>query len=550
VNLGKDKVVEYRFRAKGSKKYTHVNAYGPERYVTVTGGRGLTLTRSNGLSARCARDTLVRRRARATRDFAQRGLYMHGRRFSSWLSWRKAAVLATIPLLVVGLFLPLGESARADDAAGPTPSGIVSSVNGLWAVVDDLVSSPAVLDYDHPDLTVTGRLRLYDPVSKTYVAHSGGYAAVNFEMLTRSAPVAEDGSFTVTVPAMARIRATPWTARLVWVPDAATKAAFGEDFPVPAALATWPVPATQSFWRLRLDQSKFTVKAPAQVLISGTLERLVHDVWTPQPKVSVYVTSTTYGTHTDAKGRFAFTWPVDTDVVHGSIVAGDFLTQFTTYEARPLAVVDVDVIPTSKLTLDFATVSKWRVFRARGRLSYDLTAAPRARNKVLLQRSADGKTGWTTVHSMRTALNGTYDESVQLADVSGHYRVAFPGSSTVQASNARGYQLSRRQTRIASFRFSPTKLKYDDPAKVRGVIQVRTAAGTWVKLGKRVKVDIVRQSSKTSPYHYVTKRWTRSTGAFSFTVRPHTKGYWSVIWRTNSTTLVNAVSPRVRVSFI
>jgi hypothetical protein len=306
----------------------------------------------------------------------------------------------------------------------------------------------------------------------------------------------------------------------------------------------------QSFWRIRLDQTKIIVKAPALTTMSGTLERQVAGVWTPQPNIQVVDGYGAHGAKTNANGRFSVTFPWDTDG-DVRVIAGDYSTMFTTWAARPVGVATLDVIPTSKVELSSTLVSQWRVFRARGRLTYNTGAAPPLPHNVQLQRSANGRTGWTKVRTIRTEPNGTFDASVQLASVSGHYRVVFPGSSTVQASKSRAYTLSRRETRIASFGFTPTKLKYDDPVRVRGVIQVRTAAGTWVKLGKRVKVDLVLQATKdvNGGHQYVAKRWTGSTGAFSFTFRPHFHGYWAVIWRTGGTTLVNAHSRPARVTF-
>jgi hypothetical protein len=405
------------------------------------------------------------------------------------------------------------------------------------------VSSPAVLDYEHPTLTVTGRLRLYDPVAKTYLAPSGGTANVSFASTARSSAVAADGTFSVTVPTNSYLQDTPWTAYLSWTPDAATRAAFGEAFG--RSFASWSVPATASSWRFVMDKPSITVKEPAGVTLSGRLDRLVGGVWTPKPDVRVRVGQLPWET-TNGDGRFSFSF-VPTGDFTAQVQAGDGYKLFTTYAASPVGVVDLDVVPQSELTLTLTTVSAARVFHAHGRLSYNTNAAAPAIHSVRFQKSVNGRTNWRTVRTIQTELNGIYDAKVQLGSVTGYYRVVFPESSSIQGSSTFLFVLSRAETRIGHLSITPTTIDKGDYVTFSGNVQKRLASGTYSRLGKRVKVDVTYRRSLSDTKGVVSSHWTDSTGSFSFKKRVSSAGYWSVQWRSTIENLVNAYGPERRI---
>jgi hypothetical protein len=466
-----------------------------------------------------------------------------------------AATLAAVALAVV----PIGEVAQAAGAPvsaldatptpTPTPTGIVSPVTGRIAVVEDFVSSPAVPDYDHPYLTVSGRLRIYDPATSSYAAHSGGTAFVlpNQWYSGHEARVATDGTFSVTFRVEGMVPAQPWTAKLYWTPDAETVTAFGSAFGS-GLMKTWPLTGAASSWRVLVDQTDVTVKEPGSVRLTGAVQRRVNDVWQNEPNITVYG-APGYAT-TNATGNFALTTTPTYDGTISVTLEGIRLL-FVRIDENPSARVRVDVVPASKLSWTHRTVSADRSVLVRGRLSYTRYNAPDAQRTIYLQRSVNGKTDWSTQGFVQTYDElYQFEDNVRVKNVSGYFRLLYKGGTAVQGSTSPVYQLTRKETRVAKLSITPAKIKKGDLVTFSGIVQKRTSAGSYVNLGKRVKVDVTYRSSLSDARSVVTRHWTTSSGAFSFKKRISSAGYWSVQWRSTTASLVNAYGPDRRIRFV
>lgn len=420
------------------------------------------------------------------------------------------------------------------DADGDTTSAEDTYQYELEANLTDLQATPQNPDYEHQDVTVTGGFTVTDPRTGETTPAAG--AEVDLEISDgddTTTTTGTDGRFTsvytVTDPSSATVNA--WL-RLddPWYQSRANESV--------------PVRAVQSDTRVTLDAAELDVKAGQAAKVSGTAEVYVGGAWKPLAGATVdEIWSDEFGgvasrPVTGADGRFTgqLTLP-KSGTVEVQVRSGTFL------KFGELQRVRVYVANKTSLTDFTATLNKYSELTAKGMLHTGSSKPGYADNKVELQYSADGKTGWKTMKTVTPGssdpesgapFKGTFD-----APYKGYYRAHFKGSRNWQESYSKVVYAKRTPTRITGGNASPEPVRKGRTLTYKGKLQYYSS-GAWKAYGGQ-KVKILFRPKGSSSWYDMGNATTRSDGTFSKGSTASKDGTWvAVLLYPNSTHLVSA----------
>jgi hypothetical protein len=249
---------------------------------------------------------------------------------------------------------------------------------------------------------------------------------------------------------------------------------------------------------------------------------------------------------TNSQGRFAIKagWSASTTV--SVVVQGEAHAFLNSTPTETRGLVRVTVRPATRLEWWRPTANAWRQVALDGYLALDPAATWASRSRVYLQRSADGKTGWSSVGSLVTGSDGWFQGTVATPSTRGYFRMRYLGTTTRQPSIGRTFTLARRETRIAAAKVTPTSVPKGRTITVSGRVQ-KFNGTTFVNLGSRTWVSIMfRRKGDARPDVYDDVR-TSATGAFSIKVEPMESGYWSARWFHNNSWATIAIGPETYV---
>ncbi|WP_326786673.1 hypothetical protein [Streptomyces sp. NBC_00151] len=420
------------------------------------------------------------------------------------------------------------------DADGDTTSTQDTYQYELEANLTDLRATPQNPDYGHPDVTVTGGFTVTDP--RTGDTTPAANTRVDLELSNdpdATTRTGADGRFTYTY----RVTDRSYDSVNAWLwPD--------EPSYQSRANESVEVRAVQSDTRVTLDAADLDVKAGQAAKVSGTAEVYVDGAWKPLAGATVdEIWSDEFGRVasrpvTGADGRFSgqLTLP-KSGTVEVQVRAGTLL------KTSELRTVKVHVAQKTSITNFTASLDKYVQLTAKGLLNTGRSRPAGVDNKVDLQYSADGKTGWKT---MKTVTPGSFEPGVGATfkgtfttSYKGYYRAHFKATRDFQESYSSVVHVTRTQTRITDGNASPEPVRKGRTITYKGKLQHYTS-GVWkAYAGQTVKILFKPEGS--SNWYDMGNATTRTDGTFGKGFTASKDGTWvAVLLYPNSTHLVSS----------
>ncbi|MFE1308354.1 hypothetical protein [Streptomyces sp. NPDC058755] len=422
------------------------------------------------------------------------------------------------------------------DADGDTSStqGAYGYDYWLQAHLTEFQVTPQHPDYEHQDVSVSGRYTIEDPRTGE-TSPADGQVMVSTANMGDSTKVPVDGdgrfssSYTQTYEYGGSV--SPWLYPVSTEP-------FSQDS------TNVDVDPVQSETRVTLDAAELDVKAGQAATVSGTAEVYVGGAWKPLAGANVdevwQSDIGSAGAHpvTGADGRFSGQLTMSsTGSVEVQVRSGTYV------KTSPLQTVKVYVAKKTSLTDFTATLNKYSELTAKGMLHTGSSVPAYMDNKVELQYSADGKTGWKT---MKTVVPGSSDPESGApfkgtfdAPYKGYYRAHFKGSRNWQESYSKVVYAKRTPTRITGGNASPEPVRKGRSLTCKGKLQYYSS-GVWKAYGDQ-KVKILFRPKGSTSWYDMGNTYTHSDGTFSKGFTASKDGTWvAVLLYPNSTHLVSA----------
>ncbi|MER5685618.1 hypothetical protein [Streptomyces sp. NPDC002205] len=445
-------------------------------------------------------------------------------------SWRTSTPLRLADLGAYRVVVDL------TDADGDTTTAQGTYEYELEANLTDLQATPQNPDYEHQDVTVTGGFTVTDPRTGETTPAAG--KQVDLEISNeadKTTTTGVDGRFTATYtvddPSIANVNA--------WL-------RLDEPWYQSRANQSVEVRAVQSQTRMTLDATDVYVKAGQPATVSGTAEVYVGGAWKPLAGAVVDEVwndgdggpGVASRPVTGADGRFTGNLTVPrSGRVEVQVRTGTYLG-YSGFQT-----VHVYVANKTSVTGFTATLNKYSELTAKGRLNTGTQIPSDGVNKVELQYSADGRTGWKTVKTVTPGsgdpetgapFKGTFD-----APYKGYYRAHFKGSRGFQESYSAVVYAKRTPTRITDGNASPEPVHKGRTITYKGKLQ-RYTSGAWKAYADQ-KVKILFRPKGSSTWYDMGNTYTRSDGTFSKGFTASKDGTWvAVLLYPNSTHLVSS----------
>ncbi|WP_030170356.1 hypothetical protein [Spirillospora albida] len=405
-------------------------------------------------------------------------------------------------------------------ADGATITRATGLTNCYVTSIADFESSPSVIDIDNSAMTLGGRVLRQkhrdaplEPLSGVTVNGSGGVRT----------QTGTDGSF--------RLTSSGFTSAQAYVPMQEPLCPTSRWAPAPTVIKK-PMTATAELVAPK------PVVTGTQVRIKGHVSRQglagpvrVGDVYFQV--VRNHGTATAHqvaADRTTADGAIDIAFAADASGPLTVVVADTEWLQGTTAAAGSL-----EVRHTAKITGFQAgpePLPYGDPVLASGTLK-DGDDEPIAGVPVVLEYSADGKTGWRTMFTATTSGTGQFSMSPRGITRDGYWRTRFAGNAThFPAISWSDYVDVRYRTEIFAFNASPEPAKKGKTITVRGLLHRFIPKESWAP-GAAVHIYFKPSGSTTWKQMAVTK--TASDGYFKKTFTASKDGTWMAIYKGGAT---------------
>ncbi|MGI8333739.1 hypothetical protein ACRYCC_27645 [Actinomadura scrupuli] len=262
------------------------------------------------------------------------------------------------------------------------------------------------------------------------------------------------------------------------------------------------------------------------VTLTGKLEYLSTSGWRPLAGGEVIETGSKFnGLTTDADG--AFSTPLTLD---GAAGQRDWTLDFNRWQpgdklffnaAAQTTVHAWVTAPTATAINNFkASLDTHSRLAVSGDLAGPTSPAPRP---IVIERSNDGRTGWTTVKTLQTGSAGHF-AAVFPAASAGYWRARFAGDPALAPSVSATVYAKRIATRIITFKASPTTLRKGRYFTLTGVLQHKTSS--WTAYGKQ-NVTIGYRFKGSGTWHWIKTAKTDTHGRFTIRIKASKSAYWA-----------------------
>ncbi|MFB4300542.1 hypothetical protein [Actinomadura sp. NTSP31] len=414
-------------------------------------------------------------------------------------------------------------NAQVKTADGATASTLAKFNDCYETSITDLVTQPSVIDADHSDVTVHGRLMAQksreatpEPVPNAKI-YGGGTST------TQAGP---DGSFTFTSQGQFPVTAS-YTAD---GPNCATGQVTG---------VTVAKQATELSARVTTAQP---VATGTDVEVQGKLLRHGATGLVPAPGVQLTAVVGSGATMeniplgpTAADGTFTSQFAADRPGPLAVVASGDPFLEDARAAAGTLDVRRPTVITGLKLTPNPGRYGQ--PLSISGRLGALPGALAIESAPLVAEFSTNGKTGWAAAGSGKTTSNGLFSLNSGAAKQDGYWRVRYAGNSAYMALTSNPVYVDVRYgTSIASFNASP------EPVAKGKTITVKGQLFRYLdkKLpGPGASVYLYFQPKGSSIWTQVAVVKTASSGWFSKTFKASQDGTWMAAYKGSSAYLAS-----------
>jgi hypothetical protein len=272
--------------------------------------------------------------------------------------------------------------------------------------VDDNVLTPAVLDYEHQDVTATGTLLCVDPRTGESAPWPGQCVSIQPHVSRSEGVTDEQGRY--TVPVRPPVDEYTFNDTVMLYATATVESAEGTTLSEVWTVATASYQTRQVQTTIRLDRTAVTAINGKNVTTSGTVD-LSGGAWKPLAGERVPFTDhthTQWRATTSADGRFTITITAPAPENDGPMT---YQLSPSWYERGPYlahasASVGVNVVDRSLPTWNSFQANEYSEIRVQGWMKSTGSPFP-ANTRIYLQQSANGKTGRTTPGWVQTTRN-------------------------------------------------------------------------------------------------------------------------------------------------
>ncbi|MFI6639577.1 hypothetical protein [Streptomyces sp. NPDC050504] len=166
------------------------------------------------------------------------------------------------------------------------------------------------------------------------------------------------------------------------------------------------------------------------------------------------------------------------------------------------------------------------------RATYQTTGPEYGHEKVRVERSADGRTGWKVLGVGQAALTGMnhwLNESFTVrgsGGTSGYYRVYHPTTDEYAESSSQVFRMSRTATRVTSVNAAPEPVRKGATVTVTGVLAERSGTKWKAMAGKPVQLWF--RARGTTKWKLVTKGTSGAHGRTSLRGKAGVDGTWLI----------------------
>ncbi len=420
-----------------------------------------------------------------------------------------------------------------EDASGATVTGALSPHTLRYQTlvrIPELTATPAVPDYLHQQVTVSGTAVATDPrhpdtptpAADVPVDIETGRGRVN-------ATTTADGRFTAAfVPVQTSIDLTAAPGASVNYPGA-----------IDLLSPKKSLHTTQAPVRFTASTHDLNLKQGATGTVTGRAEIQTTAGWQPLPNTTISLAGL------DASNRPSFEVGETTTDSHGV-----YTLHVSSYNAAPAAelIAGTDYMPFQQLATEpfslhvaYAThldmsadLTDTSSLKVSGYVYYeDARAHWPTKPTVTLQYSKDGKSGWKNATTLpvkirynKPQFEEDFARTFTTPNTNAYWRAQFNGNPDLATSTTKPVHLVRYATRVTGFHASPDPVRKNQPIRFAGTLQYKNGT-TWKALSGESPALYFRPRG-SSTYHFVADLGTDKHGHLVGMVTAKQDGTWAV----------------------
>ncbi|WP_329257840.1 hypothetical protein OG223_36080 [Streptomyces sp. NBC_01478] len=419
-----------------------------------------------------------------------------------------------------------------EDASGATVTGALSPHTLRYRTlitIPGLTATPAVPDYLHQQVTVSGTALATDP---RHPDTSTPAAGVPVDIETGrgrvDATTTADGRFTAAfVPVRTSVDLTAAPEESVNYPGA-----------IGLLSPKQHLHTTQAPVRLTASTHALNLKQGATGTVTGRAEIQTTSGWQPLPHTSVELFGTAPTgsgivagqTTTDSQGAYTLHVSSDNAAPAAQLVAGTDDLPFQQVATEPFG---LHVAYTTHMDMS-AELTDTSSLKVSGYVYYeDARAHWPTKPTVTLQYSKDGKSGWKNAATVpvkirynKPLFEEEFARSLTTTNTNVYWRAQFNGNPDLATSTTKPVHLYRYATRVTGFHATPDPVRKNQPIRFAGTLQYKNGT-TWKPLDGGSPTLYFKPRGSTT-YHYVSELGTDKHGHLVGTETAHQDGTWAV----------------------
>ncbi|MFJ8137156.1 hypothetical protein [Streptomyces sp. NPDC096013] len=421
-----------------------------------------------------------------------------------------------------------------EDASGATVTGALSPHTLRYQTlvrIPELTATPAVPDYLHQQVTVSGTAVATDPRHPDTPTPAAGVPVdIETGRGRLNATTGADGRFTAAfIPVEQSVDLTA-------APGASDTYPGAIDLQTPKK---YHLHTTQAPVRFTASTHALNLKQGATGTVTGRAEIQTTAGWQPLPNTTISLAGL------DSRNQPSFEVGETTTDSHGS-----YTLHVSSYNAAPAAelIAGTDYMPFQQVATEpfslhvaytthidtSAQLNDDSSLHVSGYVYYeDARAHWPAKPTVTLQYSKDGKSGWKNATTIPVPIRHNkpqfeeeFARTFTTTNTNAYWRAQFNGNPDLATSTTKPVHLVRYATRITGFHASPDPVRKNQPIRFAGTLQYKNGTA-WKPLSDQAPTLYFKPRGSTA-YRYVTELGTDKHGHLIGMVTAKQDGTWAL----------------------